>query len=72
MKELLIFTLGVILGCIVMQLVQHFKMGHGYFRIAKHPEDEELYTINVRFDPKQQLTLTKVNRILLKREYSQK
>ena len=70
MKELFIFTLGVIIGCIVMQLIRHFKLGHGYFRIAKHPEEEELYTINVRLDPDQ--NLMNVDRILLKREYSQK
>lgn len=67
MFEAFIFLLGVIVGCVVTQLIVRFGSGKGYFRVMKVPE-EDLYSVNVRLEPDQQLQ--KKTRIILKREYS--
>lgn len=67
MFEAFIFLLGVIVGCVVTQLIVRFDAGKGYFRVTKVSE-EDLYTVNVRLEPDQQLQ--KKTRIILKREHS--
>lgn len=68
MFEAFIFLVGIIVGCIITQTVIRLKTGRGYFRVTKMPGEEELYTVNVRLKPDQQLQ-TKT-RIILKREHS--
>ena len=68
MFEAFIFLLGILVGCIVSQLIARLGAGKGYFRVTKLPEEEELYTVNVRLEPDQQLQ--KKTRIILKREHS--
>lgn len=70
MLEILIFLFGVVIGCMLTRLMITFRSGRGYFRVSKIPEEDELYTVNVRLEPDQQLQ--KKHRILLKREYSPK
>ena len=68
MFEIFVFLLGAIVGCIITQLLVRFGSGKGYFRVMKVPEEEDLYTVNVRLEPDQQLQ--KKTRIILKREHS--
>lgn len=68
--NVLIFLFGVVAGCVLTRLITTLRSGRGYFRVSKIPEEDELYTINIRFEPDQQLQ--KKHRILLKREYSPK
>lgn len=70
MLEILIFLFGVVIGCMLTRFTIMFRSGRGYFRVSKIPEEDELYTVNVRLEPDQQLQ--KKHRILLKREYSPK
>lgn len=66
MYGLLFFVAGVIVGSVVAQILTRVKTGRGYFTIKKIPDEEDLYTINVRLVPDQELN--KKTRILLKRE----
>lgn len=68
--NVLIFLFGVVIGCVLTRLIITFRSGRGYFRVSKIPEEDELYTINVRLEPDQQLQ--KKHQILLKREHSPK
>lgn len=70
MTEILIFLLGLTAGSVVTYLTVTFRSGRGYFRVTKIPDEEDLYTVNVRLEPNQELQ--KKHRILLKREYSPK
>lgn len=68
MTEILIFLLGLTAGSVVTFLTVIFRSGHGYFRVTKIPDEEDLYTVNIRLEPNQELQ--KKHRILLRREYS--
>lgn len=67
MLELLMFLLGLAVGSIVVYIVFRLQSGRGYFIIDKVPDTEEMYTVNVRLDPDQQLHKKKWLR--LRREY---
>ena len=67
MFEILIFLLGILVGGTVAYMAFRLGSGKGYFRVTKLPE-EDLYTVNVRLEPDQQLQ--KKTRIILKREHS--
>lgn len=66
MYELLLFLIGVSVGCIITQIIIRFKSGRGFFTISKVPEEEELYTVNVRLIRDQKLNEKK--QIILTRE----
>lgn len=66
MYELLLFLIGVSVGCIITQIIIRFKSGRGFFTISKVPEEEELYTVNVRLIRDQKLN--KKKQIILTRE----
>lgn len=68
MFEVFVFILGAIVGCIITQIVIRLKAGRGYFRVVKVPEEEELYMVNVRLKPDQQLQNKSL--VILKREHS--
>lgn len=68
MQGLLLFLLGIAVGSTIVYIVFRLQSGRGYFIIDKVPEMEEMYTVNVRLDPDQQLHKKKWLR--LRREYS--
>lgn len=68
MFEVVLFLAGVFVGGIVTQLLTHMKTGKGYFIIKKVPDEEDIYTINVRLVNNQKLT--NKTRIILEREYA--
>lgn len=67
MLEIILFLMGVAIGGIVTQILTHVKTGKGYFIIKKVPDEENIYTINVRLANNQKLT--NKTRIILEREY---
>ena len=68
MFEVVLFVMGVAIGGIVTQILSHLKTGKGYFIIKKVPDEENIYTINVRLANNQKLT--NKTRIILEREYA--
>ena len=68
MLEFILFLMGVAIGGIVTQILSHVKTGKGYFIIKKVPDEENIYTINVRLSNNQKLT--NKTRIILEREYT--
>lgn len=68
MLEIILFLMGVAIGGIVTQILSHVKTGKGYFIIKKVPDEENIYTINVRLVNNQKLT--NKTRIILEREYT--
>lgn len=68
MLEVVLFLMGVAIGGIVTQILTHVKTGKGYFIIKKVPDEENIYTINVRLANNQKLT--NKTRIILEREYT--
>lgn len=68
MLEVVLFLMGVAIGGIVTQILSHVKTGKGYFIIKKVPDEENIYTINVRLANNQKLT--NKTRIILEREYT--
>lgn len=68
MLEIILFLMGVAIGGIVTQILTHVKTGKGYFIIKKVPDEEDIYTINVRLVNNQKLT--NKTRIILEREYA--
>ena len=68
MFEVVLFLMGVAIGGIVTQILSHLKTGKGYFIIKKVPDEENIYTINVRLANNQKLT--NKTRIILEREYA--
>ena len=67
MLEIILFLMGVAIGGIVTQILTHVKTGKGYFIIKKVPDEEDIYTVNVRLVNNQKLT--NKTRIILEREY---
>ena len=68
MFEVVLFLVGVFVGSIVTQLLTHMKTGRGYFIIKKIPDEEDIYTVNIRLASDQKLT--NKTRIILEREYA--
>ena len=68
MFEVVLCLAGDVEGSIVTQLLTHMKTGRGYFIIKKVPDEENIYTINVRLANNQKLT--NKTRIILEREYA--
>ena len=68
MLEIILFLMGVAIGGIVTQILSHLKTGKGYFIIKKVPDEEDIYTVNVRLANNQKLT--NKTRIILEREYT--
>lgn len=68
MLEIILFLMGVAIGGIVTQILTHVKTGKGYFIIKKVPDEEDIYTVNVRLVNNQKLT--NKTRIILEREYT--
>ena len=68
MLEFILFLMGVAIGGIVTQILSHVKTGKGYFIIKKVPDEEDIYTVNVRLVNNQKLT--NKTRIILEREYT--
>lgn len=66
MNELVFLVLGVIVGAVIATLLSRSKTGYGFFRLEKIPDEEDLYTINMRLIPDQKLNEKK--RIILTRE----
>lgn len=66
MNELVFLLLGVIVGAVIATLLSRSKTGYGFFRLEKIPDEEDLYTINMRLIPDQKLNEKK--RIILTRE----
>lgn len=66
MYELIFLLLGVITGAVVATLLSRSKAGYGFFKLEKIPDEEDIYTINVRLIPDQKLNEKK--RIVLTRE----
>ena len=62
----LLFSLGILLGSIITQIIFHRSTGSGYFRVRVINPDEDLYSVNVRLVEKQ--NLLKKKRIVLIRE----
>ena len=68
MLEIILFLMGVAIGGIVTQILTNVKTGKGYFIIKKVPDEEDIYTVNVRLVNNQKLT--NKTRIILEREYT--
>lgn len=68
MLEIILFLMGVAIGGIVTQILSHVKTGKGYFIIKKVPDEEDIYTVNIRLVNDQKLT--NKTRIILEREYA--
>ena len=68
MFEVVLFLMGVAIGGIVTQILSHLKTGKGYFIIKKDPDEENIYTVNIRLANNQKLT--NKTRIILEREYA--
>ena len=66
MNELVFLLLGVIAGAIITTVLSRSKTGYGFFKLEKIPDEEDLYTINMRLIPDQKLNEKK--RIILTRE----
>lgn len=66
MYEAIFLLLGIIIGIIIAAVLNRNKTGHGFFKLEKIPDEEDLYTINMRLVPDQKLNEKK--RIILTRE----
>ena len=64
--KLIIFFVGIVIGVILSEVIRHVRTGKGYFKLEKIPDEDDLYTINVRLVPYQKLNKKKY--ILLSRE----
>lgn len=52
----IVFTIGVFVGCIITRLLFNMTSGHGEFIITPYDEDNTgFYTVNVRVDTKCQI-----------------
>lgn len=66
MHEAVFLLLGIIIGVIIAAVLNRNKTGYGFFKLEKIPDEEDLYTINMRLVPDQKLNEKK--RIILTRE----
>lgn len=66
MISVILFASGIIIGCVITHILTRQNVGRGYFRLEKMPEEEDIYTVNIRLIPDQKLN--KIKRIVLTRE----
>lgn len=64
--KLIIFFAGIVIGVLVSEVIRRVRTGKGYFKLKKMPDEDDMYTINVRLIPYQKLN--KKKHILLSRE----
>lgn len=64
--ELIMFSVGIVIGVILSEVIRRARTGKGYFKLEKIQDEDDLYTINVRLVPYQKLD--KKKHILLSRE----
>lgn len=67
MSGVLLFSLGVVVGCIVTQILFRSMAGFGYFKLDVVSEEDDLYSINIKLIHNQKLN--KKKRIILKQEH---
>lgn len=51
MHEAVFLLLGIIIGIIIAAVLNRNKTGYGFFKLEKIPDEEDLYTINMRLVP---------------------
>lgn len=66
MQQIIALLIGILLGIIFTVVFIRVKTARGYFKLERIPDEEELYTINMRVLPDQRLDKKKF--ILLSRE----
>lgn len=66
MLELCFLLVGMIIGSVVSILLTNHKTADGFFKVEKMPDEDDLYTINMRLVADQDLN--KKTRIILTRE----
>lgn len=66
MAHAICFAIGMLVGILFGWLRFYTKSAYGYFKIEPVPDVEELYTVNMRLLPDQ--NLKKRTRIVLTRE----
>lgn len=66
MLEVLLFLLGVVVGCVITQILFRSMTGFGYFKLDVVSEEDDLYSVNIKLIPNQKLN--KKKRIVLKRD----
>lgn len=57
--QLIIFFAGIVIGVLVSEVIRRVRTGKGYFKLEKIPDEDDLYTINVRLVPYQKLNKKK-------------
>ncbi len=69
----IVFTIGIFVGCIVTHLLFNMTSGHGEFIITPYDEDNAgFYTVNVRVDTKDDLLKKRRVVLSIKKNNSQK
>lgn len=69
----IVFTIGIFVGCIVTHLLFNMTSGHGEFIITPYDEDNTgFYTVNVRVDTKDDLLKKRRVVLSVKKNNSQK
>ena len=66
MSGVLLFLLGVVVGCVITQILFRSMAGFGYFKLDVVSEEDDLYSVNIKLIPNQKLN--KKKRIVLKRD----
>ena len=49
--KLIIFFAGIVIGVLVSEVIRRVRTGKGYFKLKKIPDEDDMYTINVRLVP---------------------
>ncbi len=69
----IVFTIGIFVGCIVTHLLFNMTSGHGKFIITPYDEDNTgFYTVNVRVDTNDDLLKKRRVILSIKKNNSQK
>ena len=69
----IVFTIGIFVGCIVTHLLFNMTSGHGEFIITPYDEDNTgFYTVNVRVDTNEDLLKKRRIVLSIKKNNSQK
>ena len=70
---IIVFAIGVLVGCIVTRLLFNMTSGHGEFIITPYDEDNTgFYTVNVRVDTNDNLLKKRRVVLSIKKNNSQK
>lgn len=70
---IIVFTIGVFVGCIITRLLFNMMSGHGEFIITPYDEDDTgFYTVNVRVDTNDNLLKKRRVVLSIKKNNSQK